>query len=104
MNPAPNKNHPHTLASRSRLSVAALVLSLLFYSAPALADGDVAGQNLERFAQIAGVVQGFSSRGEIWRGELVVGESTLITEQLHFGNEYLVIAAGDDDTVSLRLE
>lgn len=77
----------------------------LAVSSPALAGGaQEAQENLTQFAQIAGVLQGFTPRGELWRGELMVGEATVIIETLMFGNEYLVLATGDNDATDINLE
>lgn len=82
-----------------------VVVALSLATPPAArADGLEAMESLEQFAQIAGVLQGFSPRGEVWRGQLTPGEATLITETLMVGNEYLILATGDADAIDLKLE
>lgn len=82
-----------------------LAFLLVFLPAGSAAAGpEEATENLNRFAQIAGVLQGFSPRSEIWRGQLTPGESTLITEQLMVGNEYLILATGDGEATDISLE
>jgi hypothetical protein len=88
---------------RALLPIVVLALSLSIRPT-ARADGLEAMENLEQFAQIAGVLQGFSPRGEVWRGQLTPGEATLITETLMVGNEYLILATGDADAIDLKLE
>jgi len=84
---------------------AVVAFSLAMMSAPApWASPEQAQENLAGFAQIAGVLQGFSPRGEIWRGQLTPGESTLITEQFMLGNEYLILATGDATATDINLE
>ncbi len=77
---------------------------VLTITCTASAGPEDAAQNLAQFVQIAGVLQGFSPRGEIWRGQLTPGESTVISENLMFGNEYLILAAGDAAASDLNLE
>jgi hypothetical protein len=90
-----------------RLTAAVVVaLWLAFLPHPRLVEADAqdATDNLAQFAQIAGVLRGFTARGEIWRGQLTPGESTLIPESLMAGNEYLLLATGDFAVVDLDLE
>lgn len=68
------------------------------------AGSEGAMENLQNFAEIAGVLQGFNPRGEVWRGQLTPGESVLISETFLAGNEYLVLAAGDAAATNLDLE
>ena len=68
------------------------------------AGSEGAMENLHNFAEIAGVLQGFNPRGEVWRGQLTPGESALISETFLAGNEYLVLAAGDAAVTNLDLE
>ena len=81
--------------------IAAVVLS---HASDASADEAEAAENLAQFAQIAGVLQGFNPRAEIWRGQLTPGESTLVGEELMPGNEYLILATGDAAATDVNLE
>ena len=89
---------------RVQLAVLLALGLLLAPSGPVEADADEAAANLFQFAQIAGVLQGFSPRSEMWRGQLTPGEATLITETLMVGNEYLILATGDADASDINLE
>jgi len=91
--------------SRFRRTLALLTLVALLAPSPsAEADAEEAVANLMQFAQIAGVLQGFSPRSEAWRGQLTPGEATLITETLMAGNEYLILATGDSAASDLNIE
>lgn len=89
---------------RSIFVLALASMALLVPTDGARADAEQATENLAQFAQIAGVLQGFTPRGEIWRGQLTPGESTLITEELMAGNEYLILATGDHDATDINIE
>ena len=82
----------------------ALLCVMAFLPQPVAGSPEEASEHLESYAQVAGVLQGFSPRGEIWRGLLKPGESTLIPEQLMQGNDYLVIATGDATATDINLE
>ena len=88
----------------SRATLIVVFLVAVLRPAVASAGPEEAMENLAQFAQIAGVLQGFSPRGEIWRGQLTPGEATLINETLMYGNEYLILATGDQAAVDLNIE
>lgn len=96
---------PQTTTSQAprRLALACAV-ALGLVTTHAAADSEEATANLAQFAQIAGGLQGFSPRGELWRGQLTPGEATLVTETLMLGNEYLILAAGDAAATDINLE
>jgi hypothetical protein len=87
-----------------RLIATLMALALLALAAPAGADDQEAAEALAQFAQIAGVLQGYSPRPEMWRGQLAPGEATLVTENLMTGNEYLILATGEQAVTDLNLE